>query len=63
MVGGDEEVDGVQVIFGALGERKGFAHQAADPRAQGAEPAFAVAGFAFGLAATAMRSDWFGLVP
>ena len=49
-------MDGVEVVLGVLGERVSFSHQAADPRPQGAKPAFHVIGFALLLAAAAMRA-------
>ena len=58
VVSDDEEVDGIEVVLGALGEGKRLSHQAADPLAQGAEPAFDVAGLALVLGAAAVRSGW-----
>ena len=54
VVGGNEEVDGIQVVFGVFGEGIRFADQATDPRPQGAKPAFHMVGFAFLFAAAAM---------
>ena len=56
VVGGDEEVDGVEVVLGALGEGVGFSHQAADPCPQRAKPAFHVVGFTFLLATSPVGS-------
>ena len=53
---GDEEVDGIEVTLNALGKGVCSAHQAADPCSHGAKPAFGVVGFAFLLAAEAMRA-------
>ena len=50
----DEEVDGVQVVLGALGEGERLAHEAAHALAQRAKPAFHVAGFSLPLGAAAM---------
>ena len=47
-------MDGVEVVFGVLGEGIRLAHQAADPRSQGAKPAFDVVGLSFLLAAATM---------
>ena len=54
IVGGDKEVDGIPVVLRALGEGVRPAHQAAQAGAQGAKPAFDVAGLARFLAAAAM---------
>ena len=49
-------MDGIEVVFGALGEGVGFTHQAADPGAQGAKPAFDVTDLALDFGAAAVRS-------
>ena len=54
IVGGDKEVDGVEVVFGAFGEGVGSANQAADPCSQRAKPTFHVIGFSFLFATAAM---------
>lgn len=56
VVGGEEEVDGVQVGLGVLREGASPAHQVAGPRPQGAEPTLHMAGFAFCFAATTVGS-------
>ena len=52
---GDEEVDGVEMIFGALGEGVRPAHLAAGSGPQGAKPTFDVVSFSFLFAAATMR--------
>ena len=54
VVGGDEEVDGVEVVLSTLGEGVGFSHQATHAGPQGAEPTLHVVGLAFLLAAGAV---------
>ena len=56
VVAGDEEVDGIEVVLGALGEGQGLADQAADPLAQRTKPTLDVAGFTVRLAAAAVGS-------
>ena len=56
IVGRDEKMDGVEVVFSAFGERQGFAHQAAHALAQGAEPTLHVAGLPLPLGAATVRS-------
>lgn len=58
IVFGDQEVDGIEVVFGVLGEGVHPTHEAAGSRSQGAKPAFNVVGFAFVLVAAAVRSLW-----
>ena len=53
-------MDGIQVVLGALGERKRLSDQAADALAQGAKPTLHVAGFARFFAAATVRSGWKG---
>ena len=54
VVGGDKQMDGVEVILGAFGEGVSAAHQAASSGPQNAKPAFDVVGFAFVFAAAAV---------
>ena len=56
VVGGDEEVDGVEVVFGALGKGVRPAYQATGPGPQRTKPTFDVVGFAFLFAARAVGS-------
>ena len=58
VVGGDEEVDGVEMVLGVFREGIGAAHQTAGSRPQGAEPTLDVAGLACFFAAAAV--DVFG---
>ena len=58
VVVGDEEVDGVEVMLGALGKGVSPAHQAAGSGPQSAEPTLDVAGFTLLFAAATMVSLW-----
>ena len=46
VVGDDEEVDGIEVVLGVLGEGISLTHQATDAGPRGAKPAFDVVGSA-----------------
>ena len=56
VVGGDEEVDGIEVVLGVLGKGISPAYQATGPGPQRAEPTLDVASFAIGLSAGAVGS-------
>ena len=64
IVGGDEEVNGIEVVLGVLGKGVSFAHQATHSCSQGAKEAFDVVGLALVFAAGAVssfgKSVWVG---